>query len=239
MTPEIAAQAQSLAPGTIIELFVLDLEPIGVATTYYFTPTNMPGYTVIFDGNRYAYAPVSISGIERSVSGDPPNPKVLLPNVTKFTSALVTQHQDLVGAQVTRMRTFQDFLDGEPLADPSAVLSRDIYTVEQKLNLTNVMGEFSLRPLYALDGKYLPGRTCLKEVCTHRYRIANADGTFDYSKATCPFTGTNYFLRDGTPTTDARLDACGKALNNCSDRFGEHAELPFRGFPGMSRLRLT
>lgn len=239
MTPEIAAQSQSLTPGTLIELFILDLTPIGTAVKYYFTPTGMPDYTVRFDGEDYTYAPISLTGIERTINGDPPNPRAMLPNMDKFTSALVVQYNDLVGAQVTRMRTYKDFLDGEPLADPLAVISRDLYTIEQKLNLNNIFGEFALRPLYALDGKYLPGRVCLKEVCMHRYRLMDpVTGEPDYTKATCPYVGTTYFMRDGTATLDARLDACGKSLNDCTERFGEAGVLPFRGFPGMSRTRL-
>lgn len=239
MTPELAEVTQGFAPGELIELFTLDLAPIGVSVAYYFTPTNRPGYTISFDGHPYTYAPIGMTGIERSISGDPPNPKVTLPNTNKFTTALVLQYNDLVGAQVTRMRTYKDFLDGEVLEDGTAYLSRDLYTIEQKLHLGNTHGEFSLRPLYALDNKYLPGRTCLKDICTHRYPIMNPDGTRDYSRATCPWTGSVYFTATGEPTLTAQLDVCGKSLNDCTLRFGEHNELPFRGFPGMSRLRLT
>lgn len=239
MTPELAAVSQSLTPGTLIELYVLDLTPIGVATTYYLTPSNQPGYTISFDGHAYTYAPITLTGIERSVNGDPPNPKVFLPNVDKFAAALVSQHDDLVGAQVTRMRTYKDFLDGEPLEDGSAYMSRDLYTIEQKLNLNHTYGEFALRPLYALDGKFLPKRVCLKEVCTHRYRIFDpVTGEFDVTHATCPYAGTVFFTQSGEPTLDPSLDACGKALNDCAIRFGATEELPMQAFPGMSRTRL-
>ncbi len=239
MTPELAEASQGFAPGELIELFILDLEPIGVSAAYYFTPTNMPGYSVSFGGQAYTYAPISMSGIERSLSGDPPSPKVMLPNANKFTTALVVQYNDLVGAQVTRMRTYKDFLDGEVLEDGTAYLSRDLYTVEQKVHLGNTHGEFSLRPLYALDNRYLPGRTCHKDICTHRYRLMDADGTPNYARATCPYTGSVYFTAAGEATLTPQLDVCGKSLNDCTLRFGETAELPFRGFPGMSRLRLN
>lgn len=240
MTPEYAAQTQSLTPGTEIDLFILDLEPIGTDVQYYFTTTNEIGYTVKWGGQEYTYAPVSLTGVERSVNGDPPVPKVMLPNVNKFASALVVQYDDLVGAQITRYKTLKSFLDGEPLADTEAFSTKDLYTIEQKLNINKMFAEFAVRPLYALDGKMLPGRVCLKDICTHRYRLWNAEtGTFNYAKATCPFANPLYFKRDGTPTTDASLDVCGKSLNDCTLRFGETAELPFRGFPGMSRTRLV
>lgn len=238
MVPALAEVAQSLTPGELIELFILDLNPIGVAVAYHFTPTNLPGYTISFGAQAYTYAPVAMTGIERTLTGDPPTPKVLLPNTNKFTTALVVQYNDLVGAQVTRMRTYKDFLDGEPLEDDTAYFSRDIYTVEQKLHLGNVHGEFSLRPLYALDNRYLPGRTCHKDLCSHRYRLMNPDGSPDYSRASCPYTGTVYFDGTGEPTLTPQLDVCGKSLNDCTLRFGETAELPFRGFPGMSRMRI-
>lgn len=238
MTPELAEVSQSLTPGELIELFILDLEPINVSVQYYFSPTRVLNYTIRFGGEEYAYAPMSFTGIERSLTGDPPNPKVLLPNTNKFATALVTQYDDLVGARVTRMRTYKDFLDDEPLADPTAYISKDIYTIEQKLHLGNTFGEFSIRPLYALDNKFLPGRTCHKDLCSHRYRLMNPDGTPNYAKATCPYTGSIYFTATGEPTLTAQLDVCGKSLNDCTLRFGETSDLPFRGFPGMSRLRI-
>lgn len=240
MTPELAEATQSLSPGTEIELFIFDLEPIGVAQQFYFTSTNEIGYTVRWGGFEYTYAPVSMTGIERTLNGDPPVPRVMLPNVDKFASALVVQHEDLVGANVTRYKTLKHFLDGEVLEDTEAYTAKDVFKIEQKLNLNKIFGEFAIRPLYALDGKMLPARTCLKDFCSHRYRLWDAEaGEFTYAKATCPFANPLYFERNGSPTSEAALDVCGKSLNDCILRFGATAELPFRGFPGMARTRLV
>ena len=89
--------------------------------------------------------------------------------------------------------------------------------------------------------KFLDDMPTADPDCTHRYRLWRPNdllpegGQFDYSCAECPYTGNNYFLKDGSTTTSPADDACGKRLSDCKKRFGETAELPFGGFPGISR----
>lgn len=235
ITAPLASALQSLKPGAPIELYVLDLNPIGVAETYYFSPQNDNGVELVWGGQTYTYAAISITGVEAGVDGVP-EPRLSLPNVDKFASAIVLANQDLVGAKVTRIRTFADFLDGEPLADGNSFLSQDTFRVFQKMRLNKVYAEFALRPLYSLEGRTLPGRVCLKSVCMHRYRDGSS-GTFDYSKATCPHVGAGKFTADGTATSVVAEDVCGKRLSDCILRFAG-APLPTRAFPGMSRTKV-
>lgn len=43
-----------------------------------------------------------------------------------LAAAMVIGYNDILGATVTRLRTFQQFLDGQPDADPSMVFSADV-----------------------------------------------------------------------------------------------------------------
>lgn len=229
---------QSLAPGDLIELFELDLSPIGVGDIYYFSPTNNNGEDIQWNSNTYIYAAIELSGVDWNLNGDQAQPKLLLPNGSKFTSALVIAYRDLVGARVTRTRTFRQFLDGEDLEDQESVLSRDTFIIEQKTNLNRIYGEFALRPLYSMDNRYIPNRVCLKNICTHRYRLWNSEtSSFDYTKATCPYVGSAKFKKDGTPTSLGAEDACGKRLDDCINRFGNDP-LPTRAMPGMTRIKV-
>ena len=236
MTAELQAALQSLTPGDLVVLYHLDLTPIGQATHYYFSPTNDNGTDIVFNSQAYSYAGVDITGVEWSADGSPPAPKLYLPNAEKFAAALVVANQDLVGAKITRTRTFKQFLDGESMADTAAVLSQETFTVEQKANMNKQFVEFVLRPIYDIGQRKLPGRQCLKSICTHRYRDGSS-GTFDYTQATCPYVGASMFDAEGTAVVDEENDVCGKDLASCKLRF-PNDPLPTRAFPGMGRIRI-
>lgn len=50
----------------------------------------------------------------------------------------------------------------------------------------------------------------------------------------CDYNGTNYFMKDGTPTGDPSKDACGGRQRDCEDRFGKGNPLPFGGMPAAN-----
>lgn len=236
MTAELQAALQSLTPGDLVTLYHLDLTPIGQATHYYFSPTNDDGTDIVFNSQAYSYAGVDITGVEWSAEGTPPSPKLYLPNAEKFAAALVVANDDLVGAKITRTRTFRQFLDGESMADTAAVLSQETFTVEQKANMNKTFVEFVLRPIYDVGKRKLPGRLCLKSICMARYRDGSS-GTFDYSGATCPYVGASMFDRDGNTVVDEEDDDCSKDVAGCKLRYGTNP-LPIWAFPGMGRIRI-
>lgn len=72
----------------------------------------------------------------------------------------------------------------------------------------------------------------------------DGSGKFIYANATCPYMEDKYFLPNGFSTLNGQPDGdpvppekdqCGKRLSDCKKRFGEHAVLPIRAFPGMAR----
>jgi len=237
---EIERVSQSLSPGDIVQLFQLDLSPIGTNQVLCFTP----GPAVTFRGITYASVDIMAEGFEWSGKGKMPQPKLKIGNATRMISALALDFQDLIGARLTRIRTYRQYLDGQSTSDPDAAYDPDIYTVEQKTHHDKFSIEFMLSAAMDQDGRQLPGRMVLRDVCTWRYRIWNpalnaGAGGFDYSRVIgCPYVGTAYFDRLGLPVAAAQ-DQCGKRISDCKKRFGNNAALPYGGFPGVSRVRAT
>lgn len=233
--PTLASVNQRLAVGELVTLFVLDLTPIGVAGTYRFTNSvTDAGAAIVFGGASYAAVDFESEGWEYNGKGAFPRPKLRVSNVGGFLSGLVYEHNDLVGCKITRIRTYAEFLDGMPAADPAVMFPPDIYTVFQKTKQNKVVIEFELAAACDLEGLKLPARKILRDTCTHSYRVWTGSA-WDYSAATCPYAGTSCWDANDAAATPA-TDECGRQLRSCKLRFPT-GDLPTRAFPGVVRTR--
>lgn len=228
----ISTDIQKLEPGAVIELFELDLTPLGGDLLRFHAGTNGLLSNVTWDSNEYIAFPLKASGFDLNGQGQTPRPKMLVSNVAGAITALVLQYDDIVGAKVTRIRTLSKYLDAvnfpdgsNPSADPSAEFPRDIFYIDRKSTETNELVEFELAVAMDVTGVRLPRRQIVQNICTWVYRSAE-----------CSWTGTTYFDANDVSTTLAN-DACGKRLSSCKCRFGENAELPFGGFPAAGLIR--
>jgi len=106
-------------------------------------------------------------------------------------------------------------------ADPYAEWPREIYYVDRKSTETRDLIEFELASAFDLAGVRAPKRQCVVR-CQWKYRSAE-----------CSYTGTNFFDEKDNPVLASSHDVCGKRVDSCKLRFGESAELPFGGFPGI------
>jgi phage-related protein len=107
----IATDLKQPALPNYIELFDLDLTPIGGAVLR-FTPNTVAGANaIIFGGNTYTPMPISGSGWETSIDGAAPQPTLKVSNVTKYVQGYLSTYKDLVGAKITRTQTFDKYLD--------------------------------------------------------------------------------------------------------------------------------
>lgn len=243
MTNKITKKVEGLRPGARVDLFTIDLNPIGFNVLLHFQQADALGGTVWFGGKEFQPRPIKITGFKRDSSEAPPEPLMTIANVDKGGYALLRDYGELLGAKVTRIRTLAQFLDklpdgtANPSADSSAQFLPEIWYVEQKQSANRIQVQFRLRSILDLNGKKLPNRTILKDVCQREYRVWDATaGVFRYSpRRACPYTGTNYFKRDGTPTTNPAEDNCGKDPGSCKLRFGEQS-LPGWFFPGIQRI---
>jgi lambda family phage minor tail protein L len=139
-----------------------------------------------------------------------------------------------VGAKVTRITTYRKFLDDQPTADPTSYWEPDIWRIERKVVQTPQLVEWELASILDQEGRRLPGRHMLRDACPWIYRRWAGTG-FDYSTATCPYTGTAYFTVNGDQTGNPADDRCGKHLSDCRKRFPSPQIMPSGAFPGLNK----
>lgn len=237
MTDAIASISQSLSPGDRVSLYTLDLRPIGISEIWRFTPNIGDNGKTTFQGVDYYPADVHVEGFEYNGQGQLPQPKVRVSNATLFLAGTALANEDLIGATFIRIRTYQQFLDGKPEADPTACYEPDVYRVDQKSEANEEFIEWTLAAAMDQQGVQLPRRLVYRDTCLLRYRRWDATkGAFDYSKATCQYTGSKYLNRNRVAVA-ASQDVCGKCLADCRARFGQTAVLPFGAFPGVSSVK--
>lgn len=219
----ISSEIQKLAPDSLIELFVLDLTPLGGGTYNFHAGTNALTQPVVWQGVTYSALPIMVEGFTYDGQGALPRPKLKVANVTKLMSSFVVNYQDMVGAHVVRKRTFAKYLDGQPTADPDVQFPDEWWVIDKKSAENRLLIEWELSSPFDTEGVVVPARTVLGGVCSWEYR-----------KEGCGYTGTAYFKLDNTATTDVTEDRCGKHLTSCKLRFGRI--LPFGGFPGVKKF---
>lgn len=227
-----AAAVQALVPGALVDLFELDATAQGGAITRFHAGVNGLGASVVWQGNTYTAYPIEASGFEWGGRGPLPRPTLRVANVTGLVGALVRDYDDLIGARIVRRRTLVQYLDavnfdgGNPSADPNIHFPDEVYYVHRKAGENKLLIEFELAAAWDVHGVRLPRRQVIGNVCTWRYRSAE-----------CGYTGTKYFNVADEAVSGSADDVCGKRLASCRARFGQHAELPYGGFPGAGMLR--
>ncbi len=189
-------------------------------------------------GEDYLPMPVRAEGFELSSSGQFPRPKLTVANVLGTIKAEMIQYNDLIGATVTRWRTFAKHLDEGSDPDPDIYFPPDIYRIDRKSTETPILIEFELATVLDQQGVMLPRRQILRNTCTHVYRIYDAEAeAFDYTRATCPYGGTDFFDENGNSVSLPEQDIPSKMLDSCCKKRFPGQALPTRAFPGVGRFR--
>ncbi len=197
------------------------------------------GGIVVFGGVSYMPFPMRVSSYTVSGQGKLPVPRMQIDNtifvagMLPLGSALVNQYGDLLGAKVTRLRTLQQFLDGQPNADPTAIIAPDEFLIDRKSLHNKRTIEFELAAAIDQRGIRLPKRQVLANACQFVYRRWNGSS---FVAGTCPWAGSTYFTRQGASTTDPAQDGCGKKMTDCKLRY-VNENLPFGGFPGVAPVQ--
>lgn len=234
----IRQEVQSSETSEIIELFSLDLTMFD-DNIYYFIAGSADSGSVSWQGNVYVPFDLEASGFEYDGKGAAPTPTITFSLTNPILTAYIQGYDDLIGAKITRTKTYKKYLDGQPTANPNAHYPLDIYRIERKASENRLQVEFELSSILDQQGRKLPARTVTSGYCPWRYRRPNGSGGFIYHPAdnACPYVGSSYFDLDNNPTT-AGNDRCAKTIEACKKRFGESGVLPFGGFPGASRSLL-
>lgn len=191
--------------------------------------------SVKFAGATYTAMSIEATGFEWSGQGKMPRPKLRVSNIGGFAAGLLIAFGDLLGATITRTRTFARFLDGQPGADPTASYEPEIFRVDRKAAHNRVFVEFELASEIDQLGLRLPRRQMLRNTCgfTYRRRIGGA-----WVYGTCPYAGAGMFTIANEPTQDPTQDVCDHHMTGCLARFGADADIPIESFPGLALVRV-
>lgn len=228
---EIIKEIQSLEPTAIVELFELDTTMFqGGDIQYFHSGVSKVNKPIVWQGQTYQPIPMKTEGFDMSTQGALPRPKLTVANVGGLLSAMVIKMDDLIGARVTRKRTFARYLDAvnfpggvNPEANPDQYFPDQLWFIDNKTMENKDMIEWELASAFDLDGIKIPLRQIVKNTCCWRYRSAE-----------CGYTG-GFVDKNEQPTTDSNEDTCPKRLTSCSARHGQGIALPFGGFPGAER----
>ena len=142
-TKKIAKSASSLEPSAIVTLFEIDLstliargertvisnisEPVNSELRFH-NNLKLIQNDIIWGGTTYYPAPIKAEGFETTAKGSPPTPKLTItvnPEGLDEETALRVKYikyairdlDSLVGAKVTRTRTFARYIDGANFYD--------------------------------------------------------------------------------------------------------------------------
>lgn len=226
----ITEELQSMSPSAIIEMYELDATIQGAGILRFHAGINGVMQPLVWAGQTYSPLPIAASGFDTTIKGSLPRPKMQISNSGSLMSYEVMTYDDLVGAKLTRRRTFAKYLDAvnftggvNASADVNQKYPDDIWYVDQKTSENMLMIEWTLASPFDLIGVMLPRRQVIQNSCPWAYRGSE-----------CGYTGAAYFDTNDVSTSQAS-DVCGKRLSSCKARYGTYAVLPFGGFPGVIR----
>jgi len=157
----------------IVEMYDIDLSPItgDAGDVFYFTNQLKEDDTRIqWKGNIYDALPIISAGYELNTTGQIAQPTLTVANVFGTFTEIIDSYDDLVGAKITRRRTFAKYLDGEPLADTLQEFPVDVFYIERKTQETALTITWQLGSVMDLEGLQLPRRVITQNHCLWRYR---------------------------------------------------------------------
>jgi len=177
------SELQAIAPGAIIELFVIELNTSlhGANTIYRFhngANLNANG-EVVWAGNSYLRFPIECTGFEFGSTGTLPRPKISISNILGTITTImqgvnqVTVGNDLNGAKFIRIRTLARYLDavnftggtnpfGTP--DPTAEFPQEIYFLDRKVSETRDIVSWEAQSALDLVNVKLPKRIATRDI---------------------------------------------------------------------------
>lgn len=224
----------------LVELFELNLGPIepqAEPRVYRFAPqANELGQPILWQGARYQPVPLQADGFKISGRGALPRPSLKVTNLGGAMSVLCLAYKDLVGAKVTRRRTFARFLPaenfaaGNPYADEAQQFPNEVFYVRRKVLETIEHVEFELAWVFDLEGVRLPRRAIIADVCGWGYQSAECEW----------WAGPGPYFDENDRPCSAAQDQCSFTLTGCSKRWeGRHGKGTYLTFGGFPAARLT
>ena len=171
----INADVQKLEPGALVVMYELDATSIGGGILRFHA--NPHDGSLFWQGQEYGLWPIHAEGFA-CTSDQQPQPKLSVGNVDGSISILCLSYEDLVGAKLTRIRTFAKYLDavnfpeGNITADPTQEFPPEVWFIERKSGENDESVEFELSSALDFQGVKLPPpapRMPIVNGCTGRF----------------------------------------------------------------------
>ena len=253
---DISTELSKLDPSELITFYEIDVSDIktnlllnkNVEITEdvfrFHNLNNLKGVTLYFNSVAYYSIPIQADGFEMTSAGNLPRPTLTITAVEGLEEPLsmmkksFIELENLVGAKVTRIRTFAKYLNQSLNDDVQGVgeneqglaeLPRDVFFIERKSLEDKNNIQFELSSILDLENLTLPARPVLSSRCPFSYRGEGC--LYEYKSYTGGPTdgddqesnfGTSNFLPDfAPPVADAEdkliSDTLGSATYNPDD----------------------
>lgn len=217
----LVSELMSLSPSALVTLFEIDISDLGfnagtisqtevtlgINTVFRFhNNINLTTHSLFWQNNEYIAAPIIAEGFETNLKGSPVTPTFSLTVSDQGIPQLsilkqrIRQLGDIVGAKITRIRTFakcidaSNFFNNTPpqnfFPNPTEELPRDIYYINRLANENKNSIQYELSPLFVLDDITLPGRIISENTCGFQYRGDGCLYEFSGRKTTVHGCGT-------------------------------------------------
>lgn len=145
-----------------VELYKLDASIIGGSVYYFTNQRSATGGVVTFAEQEYQAIPILGQGFDVTSTGTMPKPTITISNVEGMLLGAVVSLGDLVGATLTRMRTFAKFLDDGSSPNTAAYIGPEKWIIEQKIHHDKHYLQWQLTTSIDRLG-FRFGRQCLKD----------------------------------------------------------------------------
>lgn len=229
----IQQDLQSLAPGSIVDMYEVDTGAYGLGILRYCAHVNELGTDIIWQGEVYNRFPVKVEGYKRNSQGTLARPTMTLANISGVLSPMLKLYNSFLGSKVTRKRTLAKYLDAvnfvggvNTSADPNSHFEDEIYFVDRKAGENAESITLELSVAWDVTGVKIPLRQVIRDICQYEYRGPD-----------CGYIGPAVAKIDNTPTTLLSEDRCSKGMVGCKLRFGSNSQLPASFFPAVGLIR--
>ena len=146
-----------------IELYELDATVLGGGIWHFTNNVDVNGNSVLFGNTFYMALPIKTEGWDFTSTGQTPKPTLTVSNVNKTLLGAVSTLGDLVGAKLTRYRTYEKYLASGSSPDGSKYIGPDVYLIEQKVGHNKNFITWQMTSIIDRMGMKLPRRQVLKD----------------------------------------------------------------------------
>jgi len=201
-------------PSVIVTLYEIDLEQLfvdehmayntrgdrsGESVFRFHNNLKLTQQVIIWRGEQYRPLPIQVEGIEQSSKGALPTPRMQVfsdeetEKEFREFKVMIRRLDDLIGAKMTRVRTFAKYIDAENFymvdadgtrtslgldsiipegfePDPLAEFPREIFYINRKSSESKVALEFELASFMDFENLKLPSRLVVSRYCQFQYR---------------------------------------------------------------------